>query len=460
MIRHRLRCLNAIIVILFVGFFMIYLQTPYLSASENFERSRYDAPKKESVSEQDDRKFELGWTFRTTPLPLSKEEIIRSIEFLNANYEILNTDKYIQLQSIEIVLVVQVHNRIEYLKELIATLKDARYIETTLLIFSHDYSSALINKLITGIDFCLVMQIFYPYSIQLFPDVFPGRDPLDCPEKANKQEAAFLKCNNWKNPDKYGHFRVARLTQIKHHWWWKMNYIFDGILKQYALTKAWVILLEEDHYVSPDFLHVMRLIVDNKSNFCAECQVISLGLYLKQYNNFKTNLNRLGIHPWFSSKHNMGMAINADTWELIKNCTELFCKYDDYNWDWSLLRVSMKCLPARLKVIAVKSPRVIHIGDCGIHTHRCAVHNAAAMAAELFNSSADSLFPKKMIVAENLKRTLKPSRENGGWGDIRDHELCLNNSHVPDLSVYDFYLNNLAGNNNYTYISYPLIFPV
>ncbi|VDM11946.1 unnamed protein product [Wuchereria bancrofti] len=244
---------------------MIYLQTPYLSASENFERSRYDAPKKESVSEQDDRKFELGWTFRTTPLPLSKEEIIRSIEFLNANYEILNTDKYIQLQSIEIVLVVQVHNRIEYLKELIATLKDARYIETTLLIFSHDYSSALINKLITGIDFCLVMQIFYPYSIQLFPDVFPGRDPLDCPEKANKQEAAFLKCNNWKNPDKYGHFRVARLTQIKHHWWWKMNYIFDGILKQYALTKAWVILLEEDHYVSPDFLHVMRLIVDNKS---------------------------------------------------------------------------------------------------------------------------------------------------------------------------------------------------
>lgn len=44
-----------------------------------------------------------------------------------------------------------------------------------------------------------------------------------------------------------------------------MNYVFDGILKQYALTKVWVVLLEEDHYVSPDFLHVMRLIVDNKS---------------------------------------------------------------------------------------------------------------------------------------------------------------------------------------------------
>lgn len=63
-----------------------------------------------------------------------------------------------------------------------------------------------------------------------------------------------------------------------------------------------------------------------------------------------------------------------------------------------------------------------------------------------------------MIVAENLKRTLKPSRENGGWGDIRDHELCLNNSHVPNLAVYDFYLNTLSG--NYTHISHSLIFPV
>lgn len=53
----------------------------------------------------------------------------------------------------------QVHNRIEYLKELISTLRDARYIETALLIFSHDYSSAAINKLIKGIDFCLVCYL-------------------------------------------------------------------------------------------------------------------------------------------------------------------------------------------------------------------------------------------------------------------------------------------------------------
>lgn len=57
--------------------------------------------------------------------------------------------------------------------------------------------------------------------------------------------------------------------------------------------------------------------------YCAECQVISLGLYLKQYSNYKADLNRLGIHPWFSSKHNMGMVINSNTWSLIKNCTNV-----------------------------------------------------------------------------------------------------------------------------------------
>lgn len=52
--------------------------------------------------------LEFDWTFRTTPSSLSKEEIVRSIEFLNANYETLNTDKFGRLQSVEIVLVIQV----------------------------------------------------------------------------------------------------------------------------------------------------------------------------------------------------------------------------------------------------------------------------------------------------------------------------------------------------------------
>lgn len=42
-----------------------------------------------------------------------------------------------------------------------------------------------------------------------------------------------------------------------------MNYVFDGIMSRYNLS-SYVILLEEDHYVSPDFLHVFNLMIANK----------------------------------------------------------------------------------------------------------------------------------------------------------------------------------------------------
>ena len=32
------------------------------------------------------------------------------------------------------------------------------------------------------------LQIFYPYSIQLYPNEFPGQDPKDCPKTVEKAE--------------------------------------------------------------------------------------------------------------------------------------------------------------------------------------------------------------------------------------------------------------------------------
>lgn len=408
----------------------------------------------------DGEEGEKGWTFSSASSPLKKDDIIASIEFLNANYEVLNVDKFGPVSEAKTVIVVQVHTRIEYLRYLITTLQKAKHIEDAFLIFSHDFSSAAINQLVKEIRFCRVMQIFYPYNIQLFPNVYPGQDPEDCEERMTKEEAEQVRCKNWKHPDKYGHYRVAKITQIKHHWWWKMNYVFDGIMKRYDLNNAWVLLLEEDHYVSPDFLHVLNWIVDHKKEICDQCHVITLGFYLKQYNNYEADIAKLGVHPWFSSKHNMGMAINRNTWRLIKNCSKLFCTYDDYNWDWSLMHLSAKCLPSKLRVITAKAPRVIHVGDCGVHTHRCAVHNAAEKARDLFLRVSKSLFPKFLNVSENSRRMLKPSKENGGWGDVRDHELCLNNTVMPIVSHTDVeVMHNLVG-LNLTNVSHPFVLPL
>ncbi len=38
-----------------------------------------------------------------------------------------------------------------------------------------------------------------------------------------------LKCLNAEWPDQYGHYREAKFTQIKHHWWWKANRVFNQL---------------------------------------------------------------------------------------------------------------------------------------------------------------------------------------------------------------------------------------
>lgn len=82
----------------------------------------------------------------------------------------------------------QIHDRITYLRHLIVSLAQARDISQALLVFSHDYYDEEINSLIQSVDFCKVIQIFYPYSIQMHPHEFPGEDPNDCPRDIKKEQ--------------------------------------------------------------------------------------------------------------------------------------------------------------------------------------------------------------------------------------------------------------------------------
>lgn len=38
-----------------------------------------------------------------------------------------------------------------------------------------------------------------------------------------------MNCINAKNPDQNGVYRNSNTTQAKHHWWWKMNMVFDQL---------------------------------------------------------------------------------------------------------------------------------------------------------------------------------------------------------------------------------------
>lgn len=97
---------------------------------------------------------------------------------LNRRQSILNLDRFdLQASESTVVIVVQVHNRPEYLRHLVRSLSHAVDIEQTLLIFSHDYYSDELNDIIALIDFAPViltliaficLHVFVCFVIYLF----------------------------------------------------------------------------------------------------------------------------------------------------------------------------------------------------------------------------------------------------------------------------------------------------
>lgn len=155
--------------------------------------------------------------------------ILEKIRVINDEQSIKNEDIFGPVTNSTVVIAVQVHNRLPYLRQLIISLSQASGIDKSLIIFSHDVWDEGINDLVNSVDFAKTMQIFYPFSIQTHPREFPGESPNDCPRNAKKDQAKRLHCLNADWPDLYGHYREAKFTQTKHHWWWKANRIFDQL---------------------------------------------------------------------------------------------------------------------------------------------------------------------------------------------------------------------------------------
>ncbi|XP_047480973.1 E3 ubiquitin-protein ligase BRE1A-like [Penaeus chinensis] len=198
------------------------------------------------------------------------------LETLNMEQRILNTHLFGPVSTDTVILLVQVHRRLEYLTHLVDSMKKVQGINDTLVIFSHDFWDDHINAFVQNINEFRVMQMFFPYSIQLHPSTFPGRDPRDC--EWNMPSDSDQDCLNKAWPDKYGHYREPQFTQIKHHWWWKINRVFDVL----RVTKNWtgiVLSLEEDHYLLPDTLHVLNLLLHRRPSVCPTCHVMGLGNY-------------------------------------------------------------------------------------------------------------------------------------------------------------------------------------
>ncbi|XP_041369480.1 alpha-1,6-mannosyl-glycoprotein 2-beta-N-acetylglucosaminyltransferase-like [Gigantopelta aegis] len=357
-----------------------------------------------------------------TNLTVIKSETAR----INAEQQIHNIDQFgLRLDSHSVVIVIQVHDRHDYLYILLDSLRKVRNIEKTLLVISHDVYSPELNQVVESIDFCPVMQIFFPYSQQMFPDVFPGESVNDCPRDIKKDQAKLKKCNNAEHPDKYGHYREAKYCQAKHHWIWKLNHVFEGVdvLINY---EGMVLLLEDDYFLTEDALTMLQMMHNLQLKDCKDCRMFVIGNYDK-IQNYKMNSGKAEKAYWISSRHNMGMVFNRKLWQAIKQCSQQFCLHDDYNWDWTIQHLSMKCIPNKIRLLKMKASRVFHIGECGMHVKgkSCNPDGKLKKVLDLIAKNKQYFFPNVLTVAGESRYKLRDPKANGGWGDKRDHDMCL-----------------------------------
>lgn len=323
-----------------------------------------------------------------------------------------------------LVILVQIHSRLVYFKELVESLRNTKHISESLVIFSHDVYFEKMNELIADIDFCATLQIFYPYSLQLYKNEFPGTEPNDCEKSMTKEQAIKVGCNNAYHSDSFGHYREAKVVQIKHHWLWKLGYVFEKVTDLKNIKDLQVLLLEEDYYLMPDAIHVLRKLSEKIKS---DIDVVSLAhiVKLQQDLTFK-KLNKYAKAIWHTNHHNTGLMLGRTQWIMFKDCLNAFCTYDDYNWDWTLQYMSQKCFKLPLVSIYPSSSRVIHIGQCGTHYKgkNCDPKESVDNLKKSYIKQETKFFPKVLNFdkVDTLIRHMK--KPNGGWADPRDHQLC------------------------------------
>ncbi|XP_017542682.1 alpha-1,6-mannosyl-glycoprotein 2-beta-N-acetylglucosaminyltransferase [Pygocentrus nattereri] len=343
----------------------------------------------------------------------------------DSNYRqfVQNGDKF--PDEPEVVIVVQVHNRPAYLKMLIQSLEKAAEIHKFFVVFSHDYFSEEISDLVKGITFCKVLQIQFPYSKQLYPNEFPGQDPQDCPRDISKENAKKRGCINAEYPDTYGHYREASITQTKHHWWWKLHFVFERV-KVLQGYKDFAVFIEEDNYILPDFYQFFKSMTNHRKSHCEDCDLLALGNH-DGVSRFVERSAKTETSGWMSTKHNIGMGISRDVYYKLMGCNSEFCTYDDYNWDWTLQNLSGTCIQKPLKVLVACGTRVLHTGDCGLHQKDTCHPDLALQKVETdLREVTSALFPQTLTLTGHGPVEHKPHMKNGGWGDVRDHTLCIN----------------------------------
>ncbi|GAV79190.1 MGAT2 domain-containing protein [Cephalotus follicularis] len=334
-----------------------------------------------------------------------------------------NIDLYPNLAKDRIVVVLYVHNRPQYLQVVVHSLSRVAGISETLLIVSHDGYFGEMNKIVEGIKFCQVKQIFAPYSPHVFHDSFPGVSPDDCKDK---DDASTKHCIG--NPDQYGNHRSPKIVSLKHHWWWMMNTVWDG-LKETRGHSGHILFIEEDHFIFPNAYRNIQKLAALKPQKCPDCYAVNLA---------PSDVNSRG-EDWDSliaeKMGNVGYSFNRTVWRQIHRKAREFCFFDDYNWDITMWATVYPSFGG--PVYTLRGPRTsaVHFGKCGLHQGQgdkgvCIDNGIVNIEPKDVDRVANIKSDWQVHVLTNQQGYKAGFRGWGGWGDVRDRELCLAFAHM------------------------------
>ncbi|MED6206904.1 Alpha-1,6-mannosyl-glycoprotein 2-beta-N-acetylglucosaminyltransferase [Stylosanthes scabra] len=334
-----------------------------------------------------------------------------------------NLDLYPNLSKDRIIVVLYVHNRPLYLKIVIDSLSQVAGINETLLIVSHDGYFEDMNKIIDGIRFCQVKQIFAPYSPHLFLDTFPGVSAHDCKDK---DVASQKHCEG--NPDQYGNHRSPRIVSLKHHWWWMMNTVWDG-LRETRKHEGHILFIEEDHFIYPNAYRNLQTLISLKPEKCPDCYAANLA---------PSDVTSRG-EGWASliaeRMGNVGYAFNRTVWKKIHNKAREFCFFDDYNWDITMWATVYPSFGSPVYSLRGSRTSALHFGRCGLHQGQgekkaCIDNGMVNIHVEDADKVPNIASDWSVHIYKNQPGYKAGFKGWGGWGDDRDRHLCLSFSNM------------------------------
>mmetsp|Transcript_83 Transcript_83/g.95 ORF Transcript_83/g.95 Transcript_83/m.95 type:complete len:1276 (+) Transcript_83:55-3882(+) len=297
--------------------------------------------------------------------------------------------------------VFMVHDRVDYFKVAIESLRNSDFPKKLPLIISHDGHVPEMMEYVKSLKSEFnVIQIFHPHACYDHPHEFPA----DAPELNEGYEG-----------DIYHNKRSPWATCAKHHWIWMTKTVFDMDFDIEESVES-IFFIEEDYVVSPTIystiMQGLSLAVNDSKYF---------GIIFDRTNSgtdkAKVPHVRAGEQDWHEMYFKTGpFAIGRKTWQKVINARDVFCERDEYNWDWTLVYLMSQEVKEDLRlpylVLVPSVIQVTHIGTEGMHGSK--IGNSWSIPKPFHGTD----------VIHSVSHSPTKFKANGGFHHPKDIEHC------------------------------------